>query len=69
MSIRKKVVEAKEVEVKEVMFEEVTKQADRVEQFSVEGLERQITAIDERIVKLEEEKTALEAKITSAKAL
>ncbi len=50
-------------------FEDVVKQPDRVEQFTIASIDRQIASIDGQIIQLQERKTVLLTRKSAAQAL
>lgn len=69
MTVRKKIIEAEEVPAVPPVFEEVIKVSDRIEQFTIKEVDRNIARIDKRIADLQEEKSVLQTRKTKAEAL
>lgn len=69
MSVRKKETQLIPAHISEDVFEEVIKQDDKVEQFTIKGIDSQIEQINRQISALEGRKEALETRKAAAQAL
>lgn len=69
MSVRKKEQQAIPSHISKDVFEDVVKQSDRIESFTIESISRDINNIENRIVQLESKKTVLEVRKAEALAL